>query len=242
MFGRRNILKQACLVLMFLFPGTMAPASDKGHSCFQIDENEAPDASISACTEAIASGLEGEALAKAHLARGVAHRELGHLDQSVSDLERSLEIVSDTGTQRMLAWTYREQGRYSEAEDLYTDVLRKDDHWQGWLSRCVVRTDMGAFEAALSDCEEAEKQTTSPDIMFFKGRSLLELNRPRDAFVTVEPGLAMPDINGRLFEIAAIGLWNSGQYQRALETAKRGLEIYPADPDILWFLSQAEGQ
>ena len=204
---------------------------------------------IAVCTDAINSlEPESESLGVAYLKRGVANRNLGNFDQSVIDLEQSLKILKQNASvMRMLAWTYREMDRTDEAEDLYTDALRIDDHWQARISRCVVRTDLQRFSDALSDCRiAAEKYAIADDaegpnidIAFFTAHALNGLGRYDEAYEAAVSEIKHADVNGRLYFQALTALWNGDRREEVPALLREGLQRYPDDPDIEYFMKQA---
>lgn len=141
-------------ILLFCLLQTPVFASED--HCLDLNANDEPEKSLDLCFEFLLSDtLETQARAIALEKRGIAHRELGNLEQSIVDLGASIALSQDTSVMRMLAWTYREAQRYEDAEALYSRVLKSDKHEQGWLSRCVVRQDLGRYEDALADCKQA---------------------------------------------------------------------------------------
>lgn len=209
--------------------------------CLTTHANHKPERALSAC-EAVLSAetLDDITRHEALVQSGIALRALGRFDESLAQLNAALEIApEDSSTLRMLAWTYREMGAPARAEALYTRVLEVAPHWQGYLSRCAVRTDLEKNREAIADCDAAMAQDPSADAMYFKGLAQLRLGLDAEALATVQPGLGDEDLNGRLFFIAAAATWNMGLDRRAIALAREGLRHYPDDPDILWFLEQA---
>ncbi|MCK0142149.1 tetratricopeptide repeat protein [Aliiroseovarius sp. F20344] len=213
-------------------------ASDQ-MECLTTNPNSEPKNAIQACDQYLShSSLSPLERSDALHTRGVAHRELGQFEESLSDLKGALEIYpDDTSTMRMLAWTFREMGRSDKAEEIYTQVLKIDSHWQGWLSRCAVRYDLAKYNAAIEDCVKAGKQEYNLDVMYFKAAAEIQLDRPAQALETVTPGLSQDDFSGRLYFLAAIALWNMGLQSDATAKAEEGLKKYPGDLDLKRFLS-----
>lgn len=239
----------ALIILLSTIASTAQTIGEKD-VCFETNPDHSPDISIPACTLAIQSNeLQGEELVAAHVLRGIAYRAIGRYVESENDIQVALEITEEKPPiLRMLAWTYREQGRLAEAENIYTEVLDIDQHWQGWLSRCVVRSDLGRYEDAILDCDEAMAQSqkdtsdtsgVSADILFFKSFALNELQRYDEAYEAVSAGLSLEDVNGRLYFQALIALWNSGRYDDAYTLLEEGMSRYPNDPDIKNFMERA---
>ncbi len=232
-----------------LLAQTKLSGADK-FNCFQLDPPTQPVETIAACSVFIdTAGAPPLEKLDARVYRAIAYRALGNFEDSESDLLAVLDAEPDhTQTLRMLAWTYREWGRPTDAEEIYTRVLAVDPHWQGWLSRCAVRVDLGLYEAAIQDCAEAEKQWQPDrlnyplvpyDFAYFTALSLNYLERYDEAYEAAIAYADGKDISGRLYHQAGVALWNGGQNLPALDLVLEGLRLYPEDPDLLDFLSQA---
>lgn len=240
MFGRN--LKNAglilrCFILASVFPSL---AFADTHACHMIDPNNEPAKSIAACSEYLeADQLDAPLQASALMLRGIALREIMEFERSVLDLNASLALISDTSTMRMLAWTYREMERYSEAEKLYTRILEEDSHWQGWLSRCVVRQDLGNFSQALPDCMEALKQDEGNlDILYFTARAYSFLERPKEALPLLDKAIVLsPDEPRYLVERAWV-LYQLGHRKLARAFAHDALDRFKDEPGLLFFLQE----
>ncbi len=221
--------------------------------CFDTDPVANPSETITACTILIdEQGDEQDLLLFGLHRRGIAKRQAGDMEGSIEDFERFLEIEpDDTATLRMLAWTYREQGRPEKAEASYTSILERDDHWQGWLSRCAVRTDLGRYSLAIGDCMQVEervnqdpdadrelRESVVQDAWYFWSLSLNQMNKPADAARVARQGLDTPDINARLYFMTLVGLWNSNQTEEIDDLLSEGLQKYPDDPDLVYFLGE----
>ncbi|KMW57013.1 hypothetical protein AIOL_001971 [Candidatus Rhodobacter oscarellae] len=222
-------------------PAEDSPAGPAQHPCVQIEPVAAPEVSIQACTDLIQTAPTKALLSFALTNRGIARRELGAFTQSVADLEAALALDPDPGIQRMLAWTYREMGESARAEALYTEILEADPHWQGWLSRCVVRQDLGKFEAALADCQAARAQDPdNEDVTYFTIRALNFLQDGRTALPLVRAAIERAPDDARLTAELVWALYYSGQKRRAVAKARAALLDSPDDQDLLLFLETAQ--
>ena len=212
------------------------------HLCQRINPNENPSESVQACSKQLKlEDLSIATRATALADRGIAYRELRELERSTADLKASLALVRDTSTMRMLAWTYREMGRSSEAEDLYTDLLSEDQHWQGWLSRCVVRQDLERFEDALGDCLEAlNRDPENIDALYFTARAYNFIGRPGEALPLAEEAIELEPADPRHIVEQVWALYLMGQGDYASETARRGLSRFPGNPGLSSFLAEVE--
>ena len=93
--------------------------------------------------------------------------------------------------------------RTTDAEAQYDLALRLEQHWQGYLSRCVVRRDRGELEKALGDCEVAHKGIVNEDTVYFLGWLYAKLGRQADAMRVLEPAVGSTIKSRRIFEVLA---------------------------------------
>ena len=109
------------------------------------------NAAISVCTRVLGrNDLSPNTRAELLVHRGVAYRNVGDLDKSLTDLGAAQDLTpDDPWVSRILAWTYREMGRLVDAEKEYGRALTLEPHPQAYLSRCFVRYDMKKLEDAL---------------------------------------------------------------------------------------------
>jgi tetratricopeptide (TPR) repeat protein len=169
--------------------------------------------------------------------RGVAHRNAGSLDKSLADLQAARKLVPDQASvARMLAWTYRSMGRMAEAEAEYDAALKLDAHWQGYLSRCVVRIDQKDYAKALDDCEKAHTLQPSEDSTYFTGVLYAENGRPADAIRLLEAATKAPAdaavASGRVYGVLAAIYTAAGKAADAKRVAAEGRKRFPADGEL----------
>ncbi len=248
-------MRHSFIVLALIIASPTIAETDQQNPCILSDAIANPSETIAICNEVIAKrstnpAVRGPALHN----RGIAYRQLGDIEQSIADFNAVLAIdPTNTPTKRMLAWTYRQSGQIATAEALYTAILDEDDHWQGWLSRCAVRTDLKRYNGAIRDCSEVEqrlsldtamseesRQSVMQDVWYFTAIALNELNRPGTAASVARQGLGLPDINGRLYFVTLVGLWNSNQLAQIDSILAEGLVRYPDDAELQFFQTQWE--
>lgn len=209
------------------------------NSCFAINPNENPAESISTCSKLLATGELGTVeRAEALVNRGIAFREAGEYSKSIEDIGASLALSENTSTMRMLAWTYRETGRLTDAEQLYTRILELDTHSQGWLSRCVVRQDMERYKQALADCQEALRQDgENLDSLYFTARAHSFLDQPEEALPLTKTAMKLAPEDPRHLVEHVWALHQSGQTIDARKMALNGLDQFGNEPGLLSFLN-----
>lgn len=216
----------------------VAPFAWGGQSlktCIDLDPNDQPAQAFAACTNALDhEAPQREALVELLINRGIAARELDLKVTSVSDLERAVDLAPDnTNALRMLAWTYRTFGEPALAEELYSRVLTFDDHWQGWLSRCAVRTDLKKWQSAISDCQIAMADNENEDAVFFLSFAQNGAMRYELAFTTVEQGIGNGIASPRIYIEGVFALINARRRAAARDFLQRGLTDFPDDSDLL---------
>jgi tetratricopeptide (TPR) repeat protein len=169
--------------------------------------------------------------------RGLAHFGSGNLDKAVADLLAAKALAPDEPSiARMLGWTYRGQGRMAESEQEYDRALKLEAHWQGYLSRCVVRIDTKDYVKALSDCETAHQMQPSEDSTYFTGWLYNALKRPADAIKIFEAATAGPIeaglASGRVYGELSNVYKSTGKTSDASRVAAAGRARFPADPNL----------
>jgi tetratricopeptide (TPR) repeat protein len=169
--------------------------------------------------------------------RGIAYRNANNLEKSLADLTAAKALAPDEpSVARMLAWTYRGLGRMADAEQEYDRALKLDAHWQGYLSRCVVRLDQKEYAKALADCEIAHQMQPSEDSTFFTGWLLGSMKRPDDAIKVFETAVNSPPeaglASGRIYGELANIYKATGKSTGSNRVAAAGRKRFPADPEL----------
>ena len=231
-------MKKLLLGVAILFWPMSAVAQSSEELCRTTSPFENPSAAIRACRHAL---IESPALkddAEIHRNLGMAAREVGEFDQSIVAFETALALEYDTQTLRMLAWSHRENDDLVKAEELYTRGLAEEDHWQGWLSRCVVRGDLENWAGAISDCRAAqERDPENDDVYFFLARSLSFGELYEESFAVATEGAALFPEQARFYTELAWAARLTGQGEFGLKVAKDALQRFPEDAGLLHFLS-----
>ncbi|TNE64870.1 MAG: hypothetical protein EP336_13755 [Rhodobacteraceae bacterium] len=211
-------------------------------ACVGLNANARPVEVVDACTVALATKLSDYERAEALAARGVAWRQLGENGKSLRDLRQAKHLEPSHNTQRMLAWTWHELGYDKTSEWLYTRVLKEAPTMQGYLSRCVVRLDLGKYDLAVQDCGEAmDLDSESEDVTYFYARALNVTERPQDALEVAERGLEFhAKTSARLYVQKAIALVGLERADEAIATAKAAQKLFPQDESLAKFLALAE--
>jgi tetratricopeptide (TPR) repeat protein len=162
--------------------------------------------------------------------RGVALRNSGLLERSLSDLSDALALFPrNSGLLRMRAWSLRESGKPEAAEKDYDLALQLEPEWQGFLSRCVVRIDQGNFADALSDCEKSLQLQRLADGLFFSAYALKKMGRMSEALPKAIAACEQSDSIAEHFVLLAEIQRDLGLHGSAKSTVKAALEKFPND-------------
>lgn len=218
-------------------------ASNDLNVCLQANPSSDPKSVLEACVIVQDDpSFSRKQNAEIHSQMGVALRNLGKLNRSETTLRKAIELDPKNAEHlRMLAWTLRESNKLNEAERIYTDSLKIEDHWQAWLSRCVVRQDMESYSNAEPDCARAVKMRPNlKDAIFFHARSLNHLERFQEAFELAKRGMGDDEKTSRMVFEAAYALWGLSQNDTALGLLKVGLQTYKDDASLLWLIEQIQ--
>lgn len=207
-------------------------------ACLATDTSLDPASAVSACDAlrhdpSLTDAVRAEVLV--HL--GIAARNLGDLAESQALLDQAVALRPGNGSHlRMLAWTLRESGDLVQSEALYTRSLALERHWQGYLSRCVVRQDLHEFRSAVEDCEAALALTTNGDTVYFTAHAWNRLVNHGRALDVALMGLLLPDGAPRIHAEAAEAYLGLGREADARRVLQDGLARWPDDPDLRWML------
>lgn len=233
-------------------PATTEPAkpqlSEKAEACFDAanastDEGSTP-ATVVVCTEAIVEKPASPAvMAGLLVARGIAYRDGGDFAEALADLDEALRLRPDyVSAANMRAWTFREMGDYAAAEEAYSQTLKDEALksqvaengaiWQAFLSRCVVRQDLGYFNLSTGDCEVALQGRRDEDSLYFAARAYTGTGRCADAVPLLEEALSLEPVRPRVYRDLGYAFGCIGNKQRALTILDDGIERFPSDQEL----------
>lgn len=236
----RPVLAILCLSLLSACANEGGEAQLAGSSddCFIDDDDPlyAPRVVIAGCRIALGNSPTADTEFEARLNLGIALRNDGQLQASRTELERAREMSADDASGlRMLAWTYRELGEPELADDTLTIAIElAPEHWQGYLSRCVVRgSDLHDHQAAAGDCQRVlDLGHESDDSVFFAGYTYNELGQFDATINIVERYAETGGLSARVYEEYIIALDGSGQTNKALKTAEAAMYNHPESTSL----------
>jgi tetratricopeptide (TPR) repeat protein len=222
--------------------------SEAARACFAagdaISEGGPPAQAVTACSAAIAEQPDDARLRAALLTgRGVAYREQRDFARALVDFDEALRLQPDSlPNANMRAWAYREMGKFDAAEAAYSQILKDESSkervttdraiWQAYLSRCVVRQDLGRFQLALGDCVVALQGSRNSDTLYFAGRAYTELGRCGEAVPLLDEALRLEPVLARVYEELGYAFVCSGERRRGVTVLDNGLARYPDDPGL----------
>jgi len=222
--------------------------SEAARACFAAGEaisaGGPPAEAVTACGAALAEQPDDTRLLAALLTeRGIAYRAQRDFARALVDFDEALRLQPDSVTNaNMRAWAFREMGNFAAAEAAYSEILKDESSkarvvedraiWQAYLSRCVVRQDLGRFQLALGDCVAALQGSRNSDSLYFAGRAYTELGRCGEAVPLLDEALLLEPAAARVYSELGYALICSGERQRGVTVLDNGLARYPDDPGL----------
>lgn len=163
----------------------------------------------------------------------------GDLDAAVRAYEHILKLDPTTGGARNnLASHYRERGRYDEAEELLSEVVREaPENSSAWMNLARIRFDAGDFEGGMATFDSSLAVIPNPDRIHIGRASAMYA---RDEFTiadsvidAVERNAREPSTRAFAREVRMSALAYRGRIQEAMQILKApGGELYMDDPEV----------
>lgn len=248
-------LRSLCLSLPALIAAlpvlaqTPPPAiPEAARACFAaadtVGSGGAPGEAVTVCSAAIAEQPQDpRLLADLLTSRGIAYREQRDFARALVDFDKALSLQpGSVFNANMRAWAFREMGNPAAAEAAYSEILKDESSkarvaedraiWQAYLSRCVVRQDLGKYELALGDCVVALQGSRNSDSLYFAARAYTELGRCGEAVPLLDEALLLEPVLARSYEELGYALVCSGDRQRGVQVLDQGLARFPDDPGL----------
>lgn len=223
--------------LVFLHVPAVAVGQSDRQACLAASPNgtdvSALMSLVETCTATLSWPLSDADRAADLIQRGVAFRNLGHLEKSLADLSEALHLDDRNVTAlKMKAWTLREMHRPAESIPLYDRAIALAPDAQAYLSRCAARTDLRLFDEAVHDCEEADRRERSTDSLFFLALSLSGAGRTGEALMAANKMLLYQPLWPQHYLLLADLQERNGDRNSARDTVMRAAELYPDDDSI----------
>ncbi|WP_138472973.1 tetratricopeptide repeat protein [Poseidonocella sp. HB161398] len=169
--------------------------------------------------------------------RAAARRQLGQVNQAVSELQALLQEAPeiDPAVKFALADTLLAAGRTGEAAGIFDAILAAEpDQPRAHLGRIGVALSAGDVDEALGLCDAALAcHPGDPRFLFRKAQTHLQAARPAEALVLLE-ALQEDDVPGvQLRPKTAAALIAAGRTEEAERLFRSMLAASPLDPDAL---------
>ncbi len=178
-----------------------------------------------------------------------ALRDQDKVDEAIAVL---LDLVSERASLPILHTTlgdlYRQQERYAEATDAYTQALSLYDEvssrqWFLHYARAITYERQDIWENAEADFRKAlDLNPDQPSVLNYLGYSLVEKQMKLDeALGMIERAVAARPNSGYIVDSLGWVLYRLGRYEEAVPHMERAAELMPIDPivndhlgDVYW--------
>ena len=244
MSGRKGVALVIVLLLSLMMLATAKGQSNLVENCksANVDSRESGIlvAAIKVCTEALATpDISPATTANLLMIRGVAFRNAGALDLSLSDLDKSVEMAPQSATNlRMRAWTLRVIGKLPDALNDYDRVLKMEREFQGLLSRCNILIELRNLPVALADCQESLNSNRNPDSLFMTAFLHEKLGAPELAIPLLQEAVGRDDAEARAFLLLSEIAAKKGDKELAIKIANDGLKMHANDQSLIDHLAE----
>lgn len=197
-------------------------------------ENDQLRVLVEQCGKALAEkSLRSDYKAEILVNRGVAYRNLNDLKRSLRDLDEAIRLSPRSPiASRMRAWTLREMRQSRAAEVEYGRALKLEQHWQAYLSRCVVRIDLRKYKTAREDCEKALTLERNADSLYFTAVMRSADGDATGAISLLEEASLSDQAPARVFMDLANAYIRTGERGAARRSLNEGLSRFPDDRQI----------
>ncbi len=183
--------------------------------------------------------------AKAWLALGNAHAQLGQWDRAVAPLERASEVGSrDEGLYRLQLAVFMEAGRFDAAARALNELVKLAPNNKAyWLQLAAVNTRRGADAEAVSALEIAQRRgmldTASERLQLV--RAYLESGVPYDAATQLSAWMESGQVptNAGNWRLLASAWTRAEEFARAIDPLRRAAEA-TGDPQLYAQLGQLQ--
>jgi tetratricopeptide (TPR) repeat protein len=132
--------------------------------------------------------------------------------------------------QRTLAALHSAQGRYSEAEPLYTALIeRAPQDWRLPFARGLAREKLGRWPEAEADLRQAlELSPDQPDVLNSLGYALADRGeRLEEALAMLERAVELRPMSGAVIDSLGWAHYRLGNYARALDVLEHAVALEP---------------
>lgn len=163
-------------------------------------------------------------------------------------LARANAEGGDPVARRALADMYRNLGRFSEAEPLYSDLIAGEEgEWRLYFARGALRERLGRWREAEADLMRAlELAPQQPDVMNYLGYSWVDRGEKlQEGLALIQRAVELRPNSGAIVDSLGWAHYRLGDYAQALGYLERAVELSPADAtlndhlgDVYWRLGR----
>jgi tetratricopeptide (TPR) repeat protein len=135
------------------------------------------------------------------------------------------------------------QNRYGEALDIFLKVKQSQDKadqrtrsavpddYQINLAMARARLGLNQYADAWKNLEQARTINPSSDVFVYRGVYYLQQEKLQEAIKELERAISLDAKNAYAYYYAGLAYYKSGQGQKAVETLKIFLQLYPNAPE-----------
>jgi tetratricopeptide (TPR) repeat protein len=176
--------------------------------------------------------------------KGVELYDAGKYKQAEAAFREALKgKPSDTPNRYYLGLSILLQDRYGEALDIFLKVKQSQDkadqgrrtavpdEYQINLAMARARLGLNQYADAWKNLEQARMQSPSSDVFVYRGLYYLQQEKLPEAIKELEKAISLDAKNAYAYYYAGLAYYKSGQGQKAVETLKMFLQLYPHAPE-----------
>ena len=177
----------------------------------------------------------------AQLRRAANLETLGRADEAVAELRAmAAKEPARTGAEIQLGDLLRDQKRFSQAADAYSEAIRRlkaaggTPHWPLYYSRGIAYERSGQWSLAEADLEHAlELKPDQPLVLNYLGYSWIDRGEKlKRGLKMIERAVALRPEDGYIVDSLGWAHYRLGDYAGAVEYLEKALELVPDDPTI----------
>jgi tetratricopeptide (TPR) repeat protein len=176
--------------------------------------------------------------------KGAELYDAGHFKEAEAVFRDALKThPSDTPNRYYLGLSILLQGRYSEALDVFLKVKQSQeradqrtrpavpDEYQINLAMARARLGLNQYADAWKNLEQARTISPSSDVFVYRGVYYLQQEKLPEAIKELEKAISLDAKNAYAWYYAGLAYFKAGQGQKAVETLKKFLQLYPNAPE-----------
>lgn len=155
----------------------------------------------------------------------------GHADEALALAQRTAQSNTPRA-KRALGDIYRQLGRFSDAEPIYTDLMTNDPrNWRLFFARGASRDRLGRWPEAEADFRHAlELQPDQPDVLNYLGYSWVDRGEHlQEGLQMIRRAVELRPDSGAIIDSLGWAYFKMGDYDQAIENLEHAVALMPAD-------------